>query len=264
MSEPIEFRSDDEILSAYLDGMLTDAQRAELARRLQQEPALAERLTRLRRADSAVRDAYAPVLDEPLPQAVLDMLATGDRAEPESSTVVDFTKRRRRAAAATPSWPLALAASFTLAVGVGLGYLLAGSGGDAELALLARAGVIEPGSPLHAALETGPSGSTREIGEDLRAMPILSFVAQDGEVCRQLELGGTRTSAEALACRRNGAWQLEALGFLPERPFGGDPDAFRPAGAASSAIDALIDERIAGDPLSSESEQRLIDNDWSR
>ena len=95
-------------------------------------------------------------------------------------------------------------------------------------------------------------------------MPILSFIARDGEVCRQIEIGGAETSAEALACRRNGTWRLDALGFLPDRPFAGNLGGFRPAGAASNAIDALIDERIVGDPLDPADEQALIDNNWAR
>jgi hypothetical protein len=134
--------------------------------------------------------------------------------------------------------------------------------GDPELALLARAGVVEPGTSLHTVLETGASGSIHELSAGLRAMPILSFPAQNGEFCRQVELGSNDASAEALACRRDGIWQLDAMGFLPDQPFSGNLGGFRPASAGSNAIDAVVGERIVGDPLDAASEQALIETGW--
>jgi hypothetical protein len=262
MTEEMNLESDDALLSAYIDGVLPADRCAALERRLRQEPELRQRLDRLERVNAAVRDAYAPDSDEPLPQSVLDLLTQTDSGAPARDVVVDLAARRARTMPPLPGWPQALAASFMLAIGIGLGYLISTGGAESDLALLAKAGVVEPGSPLHVVLENGASRSIQDIGTDLRAMPILSFEAQNGQYCRQIEFGGSAVAAEALACRGGGSWQLEALGFLPDRQFERNFGGFRPAGAASTAVEALIDQRIAGDPLDPASEQALIETGW--
>jgi hypothetical protein len=262
MSDDMTFASDDELLSAYIDGVLPAPQREALARRLQREPGLASQLERLEQANRAVHAAYATAADEPLPQSVLDLLDGTEQAMRPTADVVDLGARRPVPPPRSFPWPAALAASVTLALGIALGYQLSSGVADPELALLARAGVVEPGTSLHAVLETGASGSIHDLNAELRAMPILSFPAQNGEFCRQVELGSNAASAEALACRRAGTWQLEAMGFLPDRPFSGNLGGFRPAGAGSNAIDAVVDERIVGDPLDAASERALIEAGW--
>jgi hypothetical protein len=263
MTDELTFASDDELLSAYLDGVLPAGKHAEFERRLQQDRELARRLDRLARVNAVVRDAYVSDVDEPLPQSILDLLGDTERPAGPRADIVDLAVRRGADVPQSFTWPAALAASVTLAIGVGLGYLVSSGGTDAELAWLASAGVVEAGTPLHAALETGTSGSIHAIGDALSARPVLSFIATDSEYCRQLELGGRARSADALACRRNGAWQLEALSFLPGQPGAGQQGGvFRPAGATSSAIDAAIDERIVGDALDDASERELIETGW--
>lgn len=274
MDNEIEFRTDDELLSAYLDGELSAEREAALERRLEADPALALRLERMSQADSAVRDAYAPVADEPLPQAVLDMIAAhaaeptaAEQGDARSGTVVDLGTRRRARAhgpGAFP-WPLALAASVTLAIGGVLGYLVAPQGGAPEAGLLASIGGVAPGSGLHDALEAAPSGTARAIASGLSATPVLSFESRDGAYCRELAIAGAGGSAAALACRRDDGWQVEALSFLsgPSQNDGRPGGEFRPAARASSAIDAAVDERIVGDPLDAAAEAALIERGWS-
>ena len=65
----------------------------------------------------------------------------------------------------------------------------------------------------------------------------------------------------AVACRRDGRWQVEAMAYGPA-PSATGP--FLPAGAetpaaVTSAVDALIGPR---DPLDAETEKRLISNAW--
>jgi AcrR family transcriptional regulator len=262
MTDEMRFASEDELLSAYIDGLLSPARIELLERRLQQEPDLARRLEQIAQANQAVHDAYAPDIDEPLPQRVLDLLEDARHAETAVADVIQLAARRPVTAPQSFSWSAAIAASITLAVGVLLGTLMSSGGAETDLAQLVRAGVVDPGTPLHAVLETGPSGSIQNLGTEIKAMPILSFSAQNGEFCRQIELGGTDVAAEALACRREGGWQLDALGFLPDRPFSGNLGGFRPAGAGSNVIDAVIDERIAGEPLDAAAEQALIGAGW--
>jgi hypothetical protein len=275
MENESEFRTDDELLSAWIDGELPTDREAALERRLATDPALALRLERLSEANAALRDAYAPVAHEPLPQAVVDLIgavtarsqdATLDAgsAAARGATVVDLGARRRPREPGTFPWSAALAASVTLAIGAVLGFFIAPQGSSPESGLLASTGNVARGSSLHDALETLPSGDTREIAAGLAVTPALSFESRDGGYCRELAIAGSDGSAAALACRRDGGWRVEALGFDEAPAPGAGPQGgeFRPAGRASSAIDAAIDERIAGDPLDAAAESALIGRGW--
>ncbi len=66
--------ADDEALSAFLDGELGADEAHRLRQRLARDPALAARLAVLEKANSTVREAYAPVVDERLPERLVDLL----------------------------------------------------------------------------------------------------------------------------------------------------------------------------------------------
>lgn len=72
---------DDELLSALLDGALPLVEEQRLRERLAAEPSLARRYEALRRADAAVRAAYAPIAEEPLPRQVLELLGSAGTRE---------------------------------------------------------------------------------------------------------------------------------------------------------------------------------------
>ena len=72
---------DDEVLSALLDGALAEDEAKRLCDRLASDPALAARLEALRGVDAAVRQAYGPIADEPVPQRVLALLPIPAGAE---------------------------------------------------------------------------------------------------------------------------------------------------------------------------------------
>src|SRR5262245_8302870 len=120
MAEPTNPSRDDEALSALLDGALPSDEAAALRARMTREPALAARLAAMERANRAVGDAYRDVVDEPLPERVLELLRAPQTRE---ANVVDLAARRQRRA--LPAWlPHAAAASVALAIGLGLGLSL--------------------------------------------------------------------------------------------------------------------------------------------
>src|SRR5688572_32727798 len=118
MSDRTSSSNDDEALSALIDGTLPSDVAAALRARMTREPALAARFAAMERANRAVRDAYRDVVEEPLPERVLDLL----RAPHEhADNVVALGARRSRRA--RPAWlPQAVAAGVALAVGLGLGF----------------------------------------------------------------------------------------------------------------------------------------------
>ena len=274
MSDSRRETFDDAALSALLDDALPDDEAARLRERLAREPQLTARLAALEEANAAVRDAYSGVVDEPLPERVLELLAPAER----SDDVVALRGRRRRTPFALPPTardggspangarnlrPMALAASIALAVGLGLGALAASKwiASDPATALVA-AGTVAPGTALHDLLETAPSAAPRALGGyGVAGAPLFTFAAVDGGYCRQIELTDSRTATTAVACRRDGDWRVELAAFAPRTP--GPDGVYRPAARAPTAVDAAVDALIDGDPLSVEAESALLARGWS-
>ncbi len=85
--------SDDVLLSALLDEELSAEDAARLEQRIAREPQLRARLDALARTDKAVRDRYASVADEPLPQSLRELL---DANAPRPTTSCPWCGRRVR------------------------------------------------------------------------------------------------------------------------------------------------------------------------
>jgi len=243
---------DDDALSALIDGALPSDEAAALRARMIREPALAARFAAMERANRAVGDAYRDVVDEPLPERVLELLRAPQARE---RNVVDLGARRQRRA--LPAWlPHAAAAGIALAIGLGLGFGLSQRGGDAPSGLLAATGPVARGSALHALLESVPSGERREL-DGLTAEARFTFRAQGGDWCRELAVSRGADRNAAVACRHDGGWRVDLVGV---EAAGGE--VYRPAGGDSplrDAVDALID----GEPLEPDAERALVERGWA-
>ena len=100
--------SDDEI-NAYADGQLRRERNAEIAAAMAADPALAARVTDIRRQNARLRDALDPWLTETLPRELIDAATA--------------PARRRRSV--SWAWP-ALAAACSLVIGLGIGWVTRG------------------------------------------------------------------------------------------------------------------------------------------
>jgi hypothetical protein len=206
-----------------------------------------------------LRAAYAPVADEPIPDRIL-AAAGADRGSSAAGSVIELDRRR----GSSPRFfvPVSLAAGIALAVGVALGVSLAPSFTDSE-SLVAGAGTLEPGSSLHDALQTLPSGATSDLGGGIRATARLTFQTTDGSYCRQIDLVGSKGTTATLACRAGGDWRVDIATFSAAPPQGNTDEVYRPASGIASALDAAIDEIIAGEPLGRDAENALIGRGWT-
>jgi anti-sigma factor RsiW len=102
---------DDTELHAYVDGQLTADRIAAVEAAIAADPATAVRVRDLAGLNAALRDAFDPVLAEPIPDALLSVAAPP-----------------RRDATAVRRWMLpAFAAAATLCVGLGLGWTVRGT-----------------------------------------------------------------------------------------------------------------------------------------
>ncbi len=202
---------------AFLDGTLEDdglATAIEAA--INADPALAERAMALAEsgddaAAQAVRDAFAPVLEAPVPAQLTQALAAPGGAE-----VVNLADRRDQTRALpTPAndagsdrgsgwrWPQFAAVAASLALGVMIGGPLLGgregaSGGDPGALLLAN-------SEVSAMLDAAPSGQEQDLAALGQGEVVLTFRNSAGALCRQFTItapGGGATSDALMAAVR--------------------------------------------------------------
>lgn len=254
MTEQTNASREDEALSALIDGTLPRDEAAALRERMTREPALAARFSAMDSANRAVRDAYRDVVDEPLPERVLELLRA-PRARDVNVVALDARKRRR----ALPVWlPHAAAAGISLAIGLGLGFGVGQRAGDLPTDLLTATGAVAPSSPLHELLESVPSGELRALGAAATAEARLTFRARDGDWCRELTVSAADASHAALACRRVGGWHVELIA-----PAAAGGELYRPAGSGDAPFEEAVDALIDGEPLEADAERALVARGWA-
>lgn len=247
-----------EQLTAFLDGTLEDDALIDaIEAAINADPALAEAVEALAAGDDAaqaVRDAFAPVLDAPVPGHLTRIVAA-----PVSAEVVDLATLRTQRALPVPMpandtgsswrWPqfAAMAASLALGVMIG-GPLLTGGGGAAADGALVLAAVEGPTTPAQVAamLDTVPSGEEFDLASLGTGEVVLTFRDGDGRLCRQFTIAGGTATSDALACAgADGGWQVEAFGRRAA-PVG---EMKLAGGDAAPAVVAAVDAAIASDPV---------------
>ncbi|MEO0997278.1 MAG: hypothetical protein AAFX58_07145 [Pseudomonadota bacterium] len=237
----------DEKLSALLDGELPQLEASELRRAIAADSALAVRYDTLRQANEALRAAYLPIADEPLPEAVVALVNQAPVAADDN--VVPLTRGRR-------VWRPLLAAAAALVVGLFAGLQLAERGAPYPGI---GPGVIATDDLLHRALEHERSGQTAGIA-GTGAVPQLTFRSRDGSYCREVLAPRPAGAVRALACRGNGQWTVLLTAFDAATD---SSDGYSIAGAdAAPAFDALVDRLIDGVPLDAAAEGRAIAGGW--
>jgi hypothetical protein len=234
-----------------VDGVLDEETAARLEAESRNDAALKARIARQRELRARLRAELDPVLEEPIPQRLLDTLAA-----PDAGAAVTPIGAARQAAvrAARPPWSLrewgAIAA--TLVVGILVGQLA--FRGSSDLPIESENGGLVAAAYLDTALSTqltgaAPAGASARIG--------LSFRAADGEYCRTFALD----RGAGLACRRDGRWSVELLDNAGAAR--DSPDSFRQASSAlSPAMLGAIAALGAGEALTVEEERQRVASGW--
>lgn len=248
MSQPFT----DAQLTAFLDGTLeNDSLIDAIETAINADPALAERveahaLAGDDTAATAVRDAFSPVLDAPVPEHLARIVAA-----PADAEVVDLAAARAGRKPASPAndggspwrWPQFAAMAASLALGVLIGGPLLtggerGTGADGSLILASN--------DIDAMLDTAPSGQAVDLASLGTGEVVLTFRNVDGQLCRQFMIEGAGTTSDALACAdSSGSWQVEAFGRRAA-PVG---EMRLAGGDAAAAVVVAVDEMIDSDPL---------------
>ncbi|MBA4748895.1 MAG: hypothetical protein H2056_09310 [Sphingopyxis sp.] len=248
-------------LTAFLDGKLDDDALVDaIEAAINADPALAEKIERLAVADDgalAVRQAFAPVLDAPVPDHLAQIVASSSA---DSAVVADFAAARAKRDARQPAndngrawrWPQFAAMAASLMVGVMIGGPLLVGGADSDRALvLAGADGFATAPVIAAMLDTAPSGQSVDLAGLGAGEVVLTFRNSDRQLCRQFTIEGADTTSDALACAgADGGWRIEALGRRAA-PAG---DMKLAGGDAAVSVVAAVDAMIDSDPLVGDAE----------
>lgn len=241
---------DIEQLMAYADGELDPVQAQAVERLLQDDPEARAIVERFRQTREQLAPGLDPLLDEPVPQRLIDAIrqhpGPAPAAEPLATPPV-----ARPAANDRWYWPsLATAASVALVVGLVAGRWW-GDGATAGPDTLAQA------------LQTLPSGQVLRAGAT-QVMPLASFRAADGQVCREFEQSAQGRQTHGIACRDGQQWVTRLL--LDHGPAGtldAPPPAFVTASGEADAMTAMADRLQLGQALSPEQEAQALREGWA-
>lgn len=237
-----------EMLMAYVDGELDPAAADHVKKAIAADPGLKAQAESARALRNRLRQAYAPVLDEPIP----DRLLRAARAPGTDETV--HTLRPARGAIAGQSPRRRLPRWAALAASLFLGVLLAplfsptdGLGVD-----LAQGPPVAAGN-LAYALENQLAADEPTAGVSIG----ISFRSHNGEYCRTFSTSAPAPLA-GLACRETGGWRLSAIATAAS-PSG----EFRQASTSlPPAILAEVDGLLDGDALDARQERRARATGW--
>ncbi|MEO7805440.1 MAG: hypothetical protein ABIT36_02180 [Steroidobacteraceae bacterium] len=249
-------------LLAYVDGELDAADRARVEAAIQSDDLLARRVATQRGLRARLNASYNAVLDEAVPQRLLDVLAPD---ESHDATVTDIAQARaERDAAASPSPPAprgrwswrewsAIAASVLL--GVLLGPMVLE--GSQTLPLIERDGrIVATGELDNVMMWTLARDSNPQ---DIARMGV-SIRDKQGRFCRSFLL---RQGPSGLACRENGVWIIEALAGSSGQP-GKDAGLRQAATDLPEFLRLAIEARMDGEPLDSNAEWAAIQKRWRK
>jgi hypothetical protein len=241
----------DEILMAYADGELPPAQRAAVEQAMAADPDVARRVAEHQALRARLRATYEPVLDEQIPERLLEAV----RARPgaEAGNVVPLRRGRERLRPSLWQWT-AIAAS--LLIGAIIGQFAFRPSAVGPLAtqdgqLLARGTLADALS--HQLASTQSPQAPVQMG--------VSYLAKDGEYCRTFTLR-ERGSLAGLACRSSRDWHVQMLVQSTPEPTA----ATRYRRAASSLPNAIlqaVEAQISGEPLDAREEAAARGRGWS-
>lgn len=220
----------DERLIAYVDAELGAEDRAGFETEMAADPALAARVAQHRSLAARLSGAYAPVLDEAVPERLLAI----------ANVANDPGRRRIR----LPQWA-AMAAC--LALGVVAGRELWPERGP----LAAQDGVLVARGGLNKAL-------TSQLAADGGAIRVgLTFRAGDGHYCRTFQAAPDHLAG--LACRRDGRWVAQTTTTWTPPPAASYRTA---ASALPPAVLAAVDAMRSEDVLDASAERAARNRGW--
>ncbi|MBY5556719.1 hypothetical protein HFO41_27450 [Rhizobium leguminosarum] len=234
---------DDETLMAFADGELDETQSRALEEALASNEALCERLAVFLDSRQLVGDALKPLIDEPVPEALLASvrrMADEVRHQKPQDNVVSFRPKQQQQT--MRRWLVPVAASLVAIMTGVVGFALGRVNPPAS----------NSGAEIAAVLDREVSGRDVTLSSPETVLHVVaSFRDERGELCREYELKQPKSSTLTVACRQNGAWATR-LALTSAKA-----DGYVPA-SSQETIDAYLASIQAGEPLSPEEEREVL------
>lgn len=246
----------DEKLSAYLDDMLDEDERAGLEALLAADPALADRLEALALANSEFVARAAEIRHIEMSDGLKRQLASLEAAAAaQDDRVVAFRGRRSLVGVLTDH--RAVAACAALAAGL-LGWQALQPAAPPR-GSFGAGGLVFAGSALDGLLEASPSGASQADGS-----VHFSFAAAGGGYCRVADLSEGGAASRLVACREGDGWRVVVAAYTGT-PDSAQADVYRTASSeAVRSVEAALDALMTDAPLDADEESDLIRNGWQR
>jgi len=253
----------DSSLMAFADGEMDTGQSTQLQAALMADNALQQRLVAITEQRARVAAAFAPVMDEPVPDRLSQLLRAPASAKPISH-VIDWHAARAKkeprgteptvssVAPAASTWAQWGGMAASIVLGVLIGAQIKPPMDDPHLGLqggkLVASGIIEKSLTTQLASESG-SGTPVTVQ--------LSFVDKRGQYCRTF----STAHMAGLACQEQGRWAVQHLAALDAAPH---TDMRQASSALPRTLLDAVDQRIAGDALDANSERSARAQGWRR
>jgi anti-sigma factor RsiW len=262
---------------AYVDGEMPPEDIALFEPRLALEPALADAVARERTLRASLQSAYAPVLDEPMPAGLLDLLAIPDAAAkaaplhlvaPPAAAANEAlpTGANDAARAVLPpsrrwAWPQFTAMTASLVLGVFFGARLFAPhpavGSDTLALAVAADGAITAQGALRTALEQDVAGTV--LDPNAKVGVGLTFQDRARQYCRTFTLDA---ASSGIACKQADGWVVAHLEHGRDAR-AGEQGAYRTAASPlSPTLLQAIDAMREGDTLDAAAESAAKARGW--
>lgn len=252
-------RISDDTLMAYADGELDQSTRQAVEQAMREDPAIAARVEQHRSLRSAVFAAFAPILEEAVPQRLQQVT----EASPAANVVrLDTERASRKQVHEARRWSWmqwgAMAASLVIGILAGRFWMPESRMDNAASAnFVSRDGALLAHGELEQTLSqqlasVAPADAPVRIG--------VSFLSKEGSYCRSFILNAA-PAVGGLACRQGQQWRIPILAeSAATTPAAG---AYRPAAVDTPpAILQEIDRRIAGQTLDAAAELAAQCKGW--
>lgn len=249
----------DEELNAFLDNQLEEHQMKSIRESLIEDHLLSERFENLVFVDSLVQSSYATIDSKPLPQGIVNIL----------SEKIDLETANHSSGGLQNIFAIVSNRSFYATMGLLLAFgfwgLNIGSNVNQRqiVSPVLISGLVDPDSPLHATLEEVPSAVSTTIDQlgDQVLTPVLTFISDKGQYCREIILHTSAASSRSVACRQNNQqWNVELSSLQKNQVL--ENNYSTASSISPNAFEQYVNQMIEDEPFSPEYELELIKNSW--
>ncbi len=247
----------DQVLSAFLDNELSEAEMEAVREAIILDESIAEQLAELASADAAIVNTYSQIDQVPLPNSVKALLDEDDKSASKISenNVVIFPLWKRTLNKVSEVKSLAAAAAVAAIIVTSNLVPFGSQPGDDKLQQFAF---------INQVLDVHTSGMPIKT-DDNEILIRASFKSNTGDYCRQFKLTQTNSTdetiaTEKIACKQQNTWQVVASS-QPQPVSDTQTNQYQTA-TDMKALDTEIDRLIDGNFLNQQQEKNLINQDW--